>query len=61
MIQRFLNLFVLALAGLLAAGGPLRAAATDAAPDFKQVYELLRTNLTGMTDAELNPPRSKAC
>jgi hypothetical protein len=54
MIQRFSNLFVLTLAGLLAADGSLHAAASDTAPDFKQVYELLRANLAGVTDAELN-------
>ena len=54
MIQHFLNLSVLALAGLLAAGGSLRAETTNTAPDFQQVYELLRANLTGMSDAELN-------
>ncbi len=54
MIQRFLNLFVLPLAGLLAASGSLHAEATATAPDFKQVYELLRANLPNATDAELN-------
>lgn len=54
MIQRFLNLFVLTLAGLLAAGGALRAKATDTAPVFNQVYELLRANLPNTSDAELN-------
>jgi len=54
MIQRFLNLFVLTLAGLLAAGGALCAEATDTAPDFNQVYELLRANLPNASDAELN-------
>jgi hypothetical protein len=54
MIRCLLNLFVLPLAGLLAAGGLLHAEATGTAPDFKQVYELLRANLPGVTDAELN-------
>jgi hypothetical protein len=54
MIQRLLNLFVLTLAGLLATGSSLWAEPTDTAPDFKQVYELLRANLTGVTDTELN-------
>ncbi|HLX95736.1 MAG TPA: S41 family peptidase [Verrucomicrobiae bacterium] len=54
MIRCLLNLFVLPLAGLLAAGGSLHAEATGPAPDFKQVYELLRANLPGVTDAELN-------
>jgi Peptidase family S41 len=54
MIQRFLNLLVLALAGLLAACGLARAEATAAAPDFQQVYGLLHTHLAGVSDAELN-------
>lgn len=54
MIQRFLNLFVLTLAGLLATGSSLRAEVTNTAPDFQQVYELLRAHLAGMSDAELN-------
>jgi hypothetical protein len=54
MIRSLLNLFVLPLAGLLAAGGWLHAEATDTAPDFKQVYELLRANLPRATDAGLN-------
>jgi hypothetical protein len=53
MIRRFFNLFVLAFAGLLATCGSSRAEAT-AAPDFRQVYDLLRANLAGMSDAELN-------
>lgn len=31
-----------------------RAVTTNAAPDFKEVYDLLRANLPGATDAELN-------
>ncbi len=45
------------LAILLAAfvGAPIgHAASTNVAPDFKEVYELLRSHLTGMSDAELN-------
>jgi len=42
------------LAGLLAAGGSVRAETTNIAPDFQQVYDLLRANLAGMSDAELN-------
>jgi len=54
MIRRFLKLFALTFAGLLTTAGLAQAETAAAAPDFKQVYELLRTNLTGMTDAELN-------
>jgi len=53
-MRRFLNLFMPALAGWLAACGSLRAEMTNAAPDFKQVYDLLRTNLGGMSDEQLN-------
>jgi len=35
--------------------GPFPApAATNSAPDFKEVYELIRANLAGSSDAELN-------
>ena len=54
MMRRFLNLFVLALAGLLAACSSSRADTTAAAPDFQQVYDLLRANLAGVSGAELN-------
>ena len=54
MIRRFLRLLTLAFAALLAASGWLRAETTNSTPDFKQVYELLRANLPGVTDAGLN-------
>jgi hypothetical protein len=54
MTQRSWKFLVLTLAGLLAACGSLCAETTNAAPDLKQVYELLRANLAGATDAELN-------
>ena len=54
MIRRCLKLLALTFAALLAASGWLRAETTDSAPDFKQVYELLRANLPGVTDAALN-------
>ncbi|HKW31069.1 MAG TPA: S41 family peptidase [Verrucomicrobiae bacterium] len=44
----------LTLAAWLAAGGLAYAATTNPAPDFKQIYELLRANLPGVTDAGLN-------
>src|SRR4051812_18345421 len=31
-----------------------RAATTNAAPDFKEVYQLLRSNLAGASEMELN-------
>jgi len=54
MIRRLLNVLVLVLGGWLATCGSLRAAEATAAPDFQQVYDLLRANLAGMSDAELN-------
>ncbi|HTY88276.1 MAG TPA: S41 family peptidase [Candidatus Acidoferrum sp.] len=54
MTRQFPCLFILALTGWLAAPGILRADATNPAPDFKEVYELLLTNLPGATDASLN-------
>ena len=54
MIRRFLKLLALTSAGWLMASGQARAETTGAAPDFNQVYELLRANVPGMTDAELN-------
>lgn len=42
----------LALHVLLLPSG--RALAADAGPEFREIYELLRTNLTGTTEAELN-------
>src|ERR1051325_834879 len=38
----------------LAAQPGLRAQTTNAAPDFKEVYDLVRAHLTGMSEAELN-------
>lgn len=54
MIRRFLSLFVLNLAVLLAMRVSLHADTTNTAPDFKEVYDLLRTNLAGATDETLN-------
>jgi len=54
MTRRCLRLFVLALAGWLATTCARCAEATNPAPDFKEVYGLLRTNLPGATDDSLN-------
>ncbi len=54
MTRRFLSLFILVLAGWLVAPCALRADTTNPAPDFKEIYELLRANLPGATDASLN-------
>ena len=54
MTQRFPGLSALAIAVLLAARVSLCADTTNTAPDFREVYDLLRTNLTGATDETLN-------
>ena len=57
MTRRFFSLSALALAAWLAVGGSLRADTIPpqgAAPDFKEVYDLLRTNLTDATAENLN-------
>jgi hypothetical protein len=54
MTRRFLSLFALALTGWLATPCARGADTTNPAPDFKEVYDLLRTNLTGATDDNLN-------
>jgi hypothetical protein len=57
MTRRFFGLSALALAAWFAAGGSLRADTISPhgmAPDFKEVYELLRTNLDGATAENLN-------
>jgi carboxyl-terminal processing protease len=57
MTRRFSSLGLFALAGLLAARAASGADTTlpdPTAPDFKEVYNLLRTNLAGATDENLN-------
>jgi hypothetical protein len=54
MTRRCLRLFVLALTGWLATVCARGADATNPAPDFKEIYDLLRTNLAGVTDDNLN-------
>jgi hypothetical protein len=54
MTRRFLSLFVLALTSWLATPHAWGTDTTNPAPDFKEVYDLLRTNLTGATDDNLN-------
>jgi hypothetical protein len=57
MTRRFFSLSALVLAALFAAGGSLRADTLvphGAAPDFKEVYDLLRTNLPDSTAEKLN-------
>jgi len=53
-MKGFLSLYIPVLAGLLATCGLARAEVTNAAPDFQQVYELLRAHLGGVSDAKLN-------
>lgn len=52
MIRSGLKCF--ALAALLAFVPDLRSATTNAAPDFREVYQLVRSNLAGVTDADLD-------
>jgi hypothetical protein len=54
MTRRFLSLFALAVTGWLAMPCARGADTTNPVPDFKEVYDLLRTNLTGATDDNLN-------
>jgi len=54
MTRRFLSLFALTLAASLTTRVSLRADTTNTTPDFKEVYDLLRTNLPGATDETLN-------
>jgi hypothetical protein len=54
MTRRFLSLYALALTGWLAAPGVWGADPTNPAPDFKEVYDLLRAHLPGATEATLN-------
>jgi hypothetical protein len=57
MILRFFSLSAMALAALLAAGGSLHGNTLPThglAPDFKEVYELLHTNLADATAENLN-------
>src|ERR1035441_2441309 len=54
MTRHFLSLFALALTGWLPMHCARGADTTNSAPDFKEVYDLLRTNLTGATDDNLN-------
>jgi Peptidase family S41 len=54
MIRHFPRLVILGLTGWLAATAVLQAEQTNPAPDFKEVYELLRANLPGATDGSLN-------
>lgn len=57
MTRQIFNLSMLALAALLAVDGTSRADPVPPhgmAPAFQEVYELLRTNLAGVTDATLN-------
>src|SRR5271169_5546938 len=54
MTRRFLSLFTLAVTGWLATACARGAGPTNPAPDFKEVYELLRANLPEATDGTLN-------
>ena len=49
-----LHLFSLILLAVFASAPNGLTASTNVAPDFKEVYELLRSHLTGVSDADLN-------
>src|SRR5882762_8215787 len=48
------HLFAAVLTILLAAAPMTQAASTNDLPDFKEVFDLVRSHLSGMTEAELN-------
>lgn len=48
------SLFAIVLLGLFTAALRGAAAVTNTSPDFKEVYELLRANLAGVDEADLN-------
>ncbi|MFZ0828885.1 MAG: S41 family peptidase [Verrucomicrobiia bacterium] len=54
MTRRLLKLFTLVLTGGLALRSAAYSGPTNPAPDFKEVYELLRANLPEATDGTLN-------
>jgi hypothetical protein len=54
MTRYFLKIFNCAIAGGVLLTGSTRATDTNATPDFKEVYQLLRDNLPGATDENLN-------
>lgn len=49
-LKLLLTVWLVSLTG----GASARAAATNPAPDFKEVYELLRSHMAGVTDEELD-------
>jgi len=54
MTRCFLSFFAVVLTGWLAVSRLQGADLTNPAPDFKEVYDLLRANLPGATDESLN-------
>ena len=54
MTQVGINLSAVVLTVLLAFAPNAYSDTTNQAPDFKEVYELIRSHLAGATDAELN-------
>ena len=48
------KLFAAVLMMLIGVAPVTRSAATNDSPDFKEVYDLVHSHLSGMTDAELN-------
>lgn len=49
-----ISICLVALAGWMISARSARAASTNDMPDFTEVYEMLRANLPGTTEAELN-------
>ena len=54
MIRLGSTLFAAVLTIILAGAPGSRAASTNDLPDFKEVYDLVRSHLSGMADADLN-------
>lgn len=54
MTRSVFNLCLTVLFGWMLVGPTVRAAATNETPDFNEVYDLLRANLPGISEADLN-------
>jgi hypothetical protein len=53
-MKHFQPTILVAAGALLLAAATTRADVTNAPPDFKEVYDLIRTHLAGQSDADLN-------
>src|SRR5207248_2950745 len=54
MLRQGFSSFLAGLITFFANAAAMQAATTNDAPDFKEVYDLVRTHLPGMTESELN-------